>query len=139
MLNSILSSQCFQIAGIPLFLLFIGVLARRLGRRDGDDSPRLNDWAVGTSVLLMAFSAAINDFRNISQTNQNALVNHLEFLVAMIFCVYLSIDHDRYRSWVRDNNGMPTKKKRLWNGIVFHNLGCIFVFGVYQAYKTGAI
>jgi hypothetical protein len=137
MLNHIISSRVFNIAGIPILLLFIGVFARRLGRRDGDDSPRLNDWAVGTPILLMVFSTILSDLRNI--TNPNDIPDHLMIFIGIMFTAFMSIDHDRYRPWKRDNNGFPLKEKNLFHGIILPNFVCVSVFGLYQAYKIGAL
>lgn len=52
----------FQVA-IPIILLIIGILAKSLSRRDGDESSKWNDWAVGTTTLLMMFSVLLNDIR----------------------------------------------------------------------------
>src|SRR5688572_3489565 len=56
--------QWFHILVVPVILMGLGMLARRLGRRDGDPSPQRNDMAVGTSVLLMSFGAVAADLRN---------------------------------------------------------------------------
>lgn len=137
MLHAIIANKWTHIIAIPLFLLFIGVLARRLGRRDGDTSPRLNDLAVGTSILLMAFSALITDFRNVD--TPEASTNQLLILIGVMFSTFISIDHDRYKSWERDCEGLPTNKKKLWNGIVLPNLASLLIFVCYQAYKSGVL
>ena len=49
----LVTQAVFQAIAIPIAFLLIGVYAKRLGRRDGDDAPRLNDWAVATSILLL--------------------------------------------------------------------------------------
>ena len=113
------------------------MIARRLGRRDGDDSCQLNDWAVGTSVLLMAFSVILSDLRNIN--NLSNIADHLTYVIGILCVIFLSIDHDRYRSWERDTKGLPINKKKIWLGIVFPNLACVSVFGIYQAYKVGVL
>jgi hypothetical protein len=125
-----ISSIYFQILFIPLFLLLIGVIAKRLGRRDGDDSCQLNDFAVGTSVLLMTFSIMLADFRNINDLNE---------LVIILSLVFISIDHDRNRTWERNSEGLPINKKRIWVGIIFPNIVCASIFGIYQAYKVGVL
>jgi hypothetical protein len=59
-MGNIVASAGFQVAAVPLVLMLVGVFAKRLGRRDGDESPRRNDWAVGTTVLLMLLGSRLN-------------------------------------------------------------------------------
>jgi hypothetical protein len=120
-----------QVACIPLLLMLVGVFARRLGRRDGDNSPRRNDWAVGTTVLLMLLGTVVADFRTAADVSYL-----LMWLVGVLATAFLSLDHDRYKSWERDSQGLPTAVKRLWVGVVFQNVLCLIVFGTYQAWKV---
>ncbi|MGK7895162.1 MAG: hypothetical protein AB4372_16445 [Xenococcus sp. (in: cyanobacteria)] len=60
-MQQILASKTFHIIGIPLIFIFIGVFINRRGRRDGDDAPKINDWAVGTITLLTALGGIAAD------------------------------------------------------------------------------
>ncbi|HEY3138589.1 MAG TPA: hypothetical protein VGL29_21370, partial [Blastocatellia bacterium] len=88
--EKILASWWVQIGGIPLLLMLVGVFAKRLGRRDGDDSPRINDWAVGTTILLMVLGAALVDLRNVGGASD--LGGRLGWLVGILLTVFVSID-----------------------------------------------
>jgi hypothetical protein len=59
--RDLILTALLQVALIPLGLMIVGVFARRLGRRDGDNSPRRNDWAVGTTMLLMLLGTVVAD------------------------------------------------------------------------------
>ncbi len=131
--GQLLSSPWFQIAGIPLGLMLVGVLAKRLGRRDGDRTPRRNDAAVSTEILLIILGAALVDFRN--TRNPIAVSTNLGWLAAILVLVFLSIDHDRFHSWVRDARGAPTATKHLFFGVILPDLVALGVFALYQAQK----
>ena len=134
-MGNILASAWFHVAVVPVILMLVGVLAKRLGRRDGDDSPGRNDFAVGTTVLLMVLGTVLGDLR----TAQAQVAELLGWLIGILFTIFLSLDHDRFRSWERDSDGLPTKKKRLIVGVVFPDILCLAVFGFYQAQKVGLI
>ena len=102
----------------------ISALARRLGRRDGDQSPGRNDWAVSTAVLLMIVGAVLKAFGS----GQNVSVY---WFVGGLVLLLLSIDHDRRYSWVRDNNGRPTENKAILLGIVIPVLLALLIFLLY--------
>jgi hypothetical protein len=133
-MGSFLVSAWVQVGGIPVMLLIVGVVARRLGRRDGDPSPRANDWAVGTTLLLMVLGTIVGDLRT-----QTKILELLGWLIGVLFTIFLSIDHDRYRSWVRDANGIPTTDKRLFWGVIAPDVLCLVVFAAYQAWKVNLI
>lgn len=136
MVDNVVASPWFQVIGLPLALMIIGVMARRLGRRDGDDSPRRNDWAVGTTVLLMALGAVVADLR--SFPDQTSIL--LGWLAGILCATFVFLEHDRSRSWVRDPiNGLPTKDKRVWVGIIIPDVLCLAVFVFYQARKVNLV
>ncbi|MEO0552695.1 MAG: hypothetical protein AAF149_05835 [Bacteroidota bacterium] len=129
----IVSSEVFVIIGIPLLLLFAGIYAKRLGRRDNDNSPRINDWAVSTTVLLMLLGRITADFKpNI--TIEEAFPLFVWMFIVLILS-YISMDHDRWKSWVRDDNKKPTNEKHLWYGVLLPNFVATLVFVTYQAQK----
>ena len=128
------SSPFFQVAVIPLVLMLIGVYAKRLGRRDGDESPRRNDWAVGTTILLMVLGTVLGDMRT-----AQAPIKELSWLIGVLVTAFISLDHDRFRSWERNSEGLPDKSKKVWVGIVFPDVACLAIFGLYQAQKVGAL
>jgi hypothetical protein len=114
-MGNIVASAWFHVAVVPLGLLLVGVFAKRLGRRDGDDSPRRNDWAVGTTVLLMLLGTVLGDIR----TSQGGQISEsVTWLIGVLFTAFLSIDHDRFRSWKRDHPGNPLRDKRMFIGVI---------------------
>ena|SRR6266540_1389804 len=134
-MQGLFSSAWFQVVAVPPILMLVGVFARRLGRRDGDTSPRANDWAVATTVLLMLLGIIFGDLRDPkAQTTEL-----LGWLIGVLFTGFASLDHDRYRSWERDANNAPTDRKRIWVGVVIPDMLCLVVFGVYQGQKVGII
>jgi hypothetical protein len=116
-------------------LMMVGVFAKRLGRRDGDNSPRSNDWAVRTTILLMLLGTVLGDLR----TAQGRTSELLGWLIGLLFTAFLSLDHDRFRSWKRNDRGIPLKEKRLFVGVVLPDLLCVGVFCLYQAWKVDLI
>jgi len=60
-MKDFLSSPSFHFIGIPIIFVLIGVFANRLGRRDGDKSPKRNDFSVGTTTILTALGAIASD------------------------------------------------------------------------------
>jgi len=57
------ANAAVQLLGYPLILTLVGMYTRRLGRRDGDASPRRNDWAIDTTLLFMTFGVVVSDMR----------------------------------------------------------------------------
>jgi MFS family permease len=134
MFPSILSNPWFHVIGIPIIFVFIGVFANRLGRRSNDESPMKNDWAIATTVLLMALGAIAADLR---QTTTGAVaLNSVGWAFLILFFVFVSIDHDRYRSWESDNNGEQSNSKRTLTGIILPDLLSLTIFVVYQLSKV---
>ncbi len=117
-MGKVVASAWFQVAVVPLMLMMVGVFAKRLGRRDGDNSPRSNDWAVGTTILLMLLGTVLGDLR----TAQGRTSELLAWLIGVLFTAFLSLDHDRFRSWKRNDKGLPQKEKRLFVGVVLPDL-----------------
>lgn len=118
---------------VPFGLLLITTFFRRLGRRDGDPAPRKNDFAVATSVLLMAFATVIRDLQNATTT---WTVNYdLVWLVIILSFTVASSDHDRHDSWMRDPAGGLTNEKRAIVGILLPNLVSMGLFVAYQYFK----
>jgi hypothetical protein len=129
---SFVHSAFFQVTIVPLLLMVIGMEARRLGRRDGDDSPRRNDWAVGTTLLLMLLGTVLGDLR----TAQGSTGDLLMWLIGVLCMAFVSVEHDRFKSWVRDAAGIPTREKRLWMGVAGPTFLSFVVFVAYQYWKT---
>lgn len=123
----------FHVFVTPILLLAVGIYARRLGRRDGDDSPRRNDLAAGTSVLLMTFGAIAADARSAAG---DSVVAVLAWLIILLCATFASVDHDRYQSWERTSDGQPRRTKRWWVGIILPDVASVLLFAFYQALKV---
>ena len=135
--NPVIMNPWVQVAAVPLVLMLIGVLARRLGRRDGDDTHRANDWAVGTTLLLMALGTILGDLFNTAQPSAQIVL--IYWLLGVLAAAFVSLNQDRYVSWARDTNGLPMKHKRLFMRIIFPDALCFSIFGAYQAHKVGLL
>ena len=105
----LVTSPIFQAIAIPIAFLFIGVYAKRLGRRDGDDSPRINDWAVSTSILLMTLGTVAADLKNVKAAGDVIVL--LLWVIGLLVCLFLSLDYDRYRSWKLDGDRNRPKRR----------------------------
>jgi len=128
-MGKLLSSPSFHIFFVPLLFVLAGALANRLGRRDGDDTPMRNVWAVGTTVLLMTIGTVIADVKNAAQ---GSVVNFVGWFIVVFVLMLVSVDNDRYRSWSRDNEKKPTKEKDLVWGIW---LPASVSYGTFVAYR----
>ena len=73
---------------VPLAFLIIGVLARRLGRRDGDDTPRRNDWAAATTVLLMGMGKIAGDLLEAASRQADTL-NIVLWMLGLLFATFI--------------------------------------------------
>ena len=126
-----------NVGGVPLALLVAGMLARRLGRRDGDATPWWNDWALCTAILLMLLGIVLADLR---LTGARAI--ELSFwLVGVLTMIFISLNNDRYSSWNRGRgvvDGAPTEKHWFWGVVLPDSVG-LAVFALYQARKVGLI
>jgi hypothetical protein len=143
-LFSLSANEWLQILLLPLSFAAVGVLAKKLGRRDGDDSPHINDWAIGTSVVLMTFGKIMADLID-SRGNPvpPTLVGisseiHWE-LLGIILVIFIFLNHDRFTSWVKNAEGKPDKWKRRFVGVIFPDLVSILIFACYQARKVGIL
>jgi hypothetical protein len=132
-MQNILSSSNFHIVGVPLIFVLIGVFANRLGRRDGDDAPQLNDWSVGTTTLLTALGAIAADLPTAKTGGDFS--NFAGWFTGVLFVLFISLDNDRFRSWRRNNKGIPSNCKHLWWGVIFPNLFSCVIFIAYQYSK----
>lgn len=126
-----------NVGGVPLALMLVGLLARRLGRRDGDVTPWWNDLALGTAILLMLLGIALADLRV-----AGARIIELSFwLTGVLMMIFISINNDRYSSWNRDRgvvNGAPTEKHWFW-GVILPDGISLAVFVLYQLRKVDLI
>jgi len=136
--------------GVPLVFTVIGAFASRLGRRDGDNSPRRNHWAVGTSVILMSTatiiasmgaSLAVGGKAGAGSSHTVAAPSSLPpamdfvWLLGFLVLMWLSVDMDRFSSWVRDDEGKPTGKKSVLRGIVLQNAIAVGAFALYSTFS----
>ena len=113
----------------PLVFVAVGVYANRLGRKDGDETPKINYFAVGTSVFIMSLATILAD---IHFNEQGYVEGNFGWVAVYLLCIFVSIDVDRYSSWVRCDQGLPTEKKHLWRGVVFPNSLGIIAFCLYR-------
>lgn len=132
-IEDLLATSSFHIVGVPLIFVLIGVFANRLGRRDGDKAPSVNDWSVGTTTLLTALGAIAADLPNATPTGDFS--SFAGWFSAVLLILFISIDNDRFRSWERNNLGIPTGRKHLWWGVMLPNLLSCAIFIAYQYSK----
>lgn len=133
------TDQLLQVITLPIMFVVIGMLAKRLGKRDGDDAPRINDWAVSTSIILMTFSKIAGDLVEYENENKHSPVPVWCLYLILLF-LFFSIEHDRFKSWKMDKqSGTLTKEKKLLCGIIIPNIISILLFAIYQLYKLHRI
>jgi hypothetical protein len=113
----------------PLIFVAVGVYANRLGCKDGDSTPRMNYYAVGTSVFIMSLATILAD---VHVNTDGALEGNFGWVVIYLLCIFVSIDVDRYSSWVRCEDGFPTEKKHLFRGVIIPNGLGVFAFCLYR-------
>lgn len=123
------NTQIFINIITPLVFVVIGVLANRLGRKDGDKTPKINYFSVGTSVILMTLATIISDVH--VDVNGNVQGN-FGWLTIYILFVFVSIDIDRYSSWERTAQGRPTGRKHFWKGVLLPNTFGVGAFCLYR-------
>lgn len=126
-------SPFFQAIAIPLAFVLIGVYANKLGRRDGDRAPKINDFAVGTTVFLTMLGAISSDLYTIQKGNIELLAGWLPTNICLLF---ISLDNDRNDSWKKDRQGLPTEHKHIIRGVILPTLLSLVVFGYYQYTKV---
>lgn len=128
--------QWMQAVLVPLIFVFLGLFAKQLGRRDGDNTPPINDWAVGTSIVLMTISHISADLLAFEETDKKISTSVLVFILLLFFFLY-SIYHDRNRSWKKDKQtGIKTGEKSLFVGVLLPNLISVILFIIYQLLKN---
>lgn len=120
-----------QITGmvVPIAFVAFGIFANRLGRPDNDSTPLRNYFAVATSVILMSLGTAISDLSLSGKLNGEILA----WILGFNFLLFVSIDFDRYGSWIRDNSGNPTNKKSIVIGIL---APIVVAVAAYYFYRT---
>lgn len=130
-------AQWMQVVGLPIVFAIIGVFAKKLGKRDGDDSPHVNDWAVSTSVLMMTFGKVAADCAEFQSAIERKAggENVFWWLIGILLSIFISIEHDRFRSWKKDKNNVVLKEKKLLVGVIIPNLLSVLVFVSYQLNK----
>src|SRR5215211_7503176 len=97
--SNMVQASWFQAIAPPIAFVLIGMYAKRLGRREGDDSPLRNDWAVSTTVLLMTFAKVITDllsYSTASQVEGIVVLYGVAWIVGLFFAVVASINIDRF-------------------------------------------
>ncbi|MEW8436622.1 MAG: hypothetical protein AB2689_00550 [Candidatus Thiodiazotropha taylori] len=115
--------------GIPLSFVVVGAFAARLGRKDGDGTPAINHFAVGTTVLSMSLATILSDITINSAGN---LEGNFIWATFYLLFIFVSIDIDRFSSWQRDEQGIPTNRKHVVRGIVIPNSFGVIAFCVYR-------
>jgi hypothetical protein len=133
------SDQWLQIIVLPIVFVAVGIIAKKLGRRDGDDSPHRNDWAVGTAVILMTFGKIAADLVDIPKGETTAPSQIFWWLFGLFLALFFFINHDRFASWEKDANGLVTKRKRLILGVIIPDSLSLVIFASYQAWKAGVL
>jgi hypothetical protein len=128
------ANAAVQLLGYPLMLTLVGMYTRRLGRRDGDASPRRNDWAIGTTLLFMTLGVVVSDIRVAPM--EADVSPGIGWLLTVLLALLASVDIDRTHSWVRDTGNRMTDTKRLGIGIVGPNIVALGIYCGYQVSKT---
>jgi hypothetical protein len=123
-----------QLLGYPLMLTLVGMYTRRLGRREGDPTPRRNDWAIGTTLLFMTFGVVVSDIRMAPVAAD--VSPSVGWLLIVLLGLVISLDIDRTHSWGRDAGNRMTDTKRLGIGIIGPNIVALGIYCGYQASKT---
>jgi hypothetical protein len=126
------ANAAVQLLGYPLILTLVGMYTRRLGRREGDPTPRRNDWAIATTLLFMTFGIVVSDIRLAGAGTDPSPA--LGWLLVLILGLLMSVDVDREHSWQRDG-GEKTGTKRLLVGIVLPDTFALVVYTAYQVQK----
>lgn len=122
-----------QLLGYPVMLTLIGMYTRRLGRREGDPTPRRNDWAIGTSLLFMTFGVVVSDIRAAAAGTHVAPT--LGWLLVVVLAMFASVDLDREHSWQCDSGGTTTGTKKMLIGIVIPDTVALLLYTGYQFQK----
>jgi membrane protein YdbS with pleckstrin-like domain len=130
-LSSVLATPQFRIWCIPIIFVLVGAYAKRLGRRDGDNSPWWENWAVATSTLLMTVGTIVADIQR-QTANSRELV---AWLVGVLLFVFVSVEHERFRSWRLDGSGVAIRKPIV--GVLIPDMVSVVIFVAYQASKVG--
>ena len=126
------ANAAVQLLGYPVMLTLVGMYTRRLGRREGDPTPRRNDWAIGTTLLFMTFGIVVSDIRLAGAGTDPS--PPLGWLLVLVLALLMSVDVDREHSWQR-NGGEMTGTKGLLVGIVLPDTFALVVYTVYQVQK----
>ncbi len=65
----------------------------------------------------------------------DAKLNELiSWLVGVLFLVFVSVEHERFRSWKTDDSGIPVRRPVI--GVLIPALVSIVVFVAYQSTKV---
>jgi hypothetical protein len=90
--------------------VFAGILVKLLGRRDNDPAPKINDFAVATSISLMTLSKIVADIFSVpSPSRETVLAEVIGILAPLLFAVM-----DRFVSWHDLPAGQPRAKSCGW-------------------------
>jgi hypothetical protein len=88
----------------------------------------------------MTFGKVITDllpYAAASEVEGRMVLNAVFWIVGLFIAVFVSIDIDRYHSWIRDNRGQPTDKKQLFIGVVVPDIVSMIIFGACQTGGLG--
>ncbi len=133
---------------IPLLFVGIGVCARLLGRYDGNPSPKRENFAVATPMLLMTFSTIVADLvqlANNASAPGSGLIPTVTWLVAVFFLLFAYLTFERYLCFTVEDtstntgtnaNMAPRTVRRPIVGILVPDLVSLGVFIAYQATKV---
>src|ERR1700754_2465092 len=105
--------QWLQAVLVPLTFVLLGLFAKQLGRRDGDDARLINDLAVGTSIFLMTISHISVDLFASEETGKK-ISKTLGWFFFILLLFLGSVYNDRNSSWKKDKQtDIKTGKKKL--------------------------
>ena len=132
-MNDPFANAWVQLLGYPLMLTLVGMYTRRLGRREGDRTPRRNDWALGTTLLFMTFGVVVSDIRTTAPGVD--VTPALGWLLMTMLGLFGSVDLDREHSWKRDDRGDKTETKKIGLGILIPDIAALGIYCFYQFNK----
>lgn len=129
-LSEFFSNPAFRVLGIPTIFVVVGVYANRLALRDGDDRSWTESWVICTSTLLMTIGTIVADMQQPGASTNELIA----WLVAALCFIFASVEHERFRSWRINDDGIPVRRPVV--GVLIPALASLAFFVAYQSTKV---